>query len=64
MVQTHVCCIFDAINCNTSGVLQGHNRIRKYTTQVEGQRKEAPQPVVIEGEEEWEVEKILNKRKV
>ena len=23
-----------------------------------------PQPVVIEGEEEWEVEKILNKRKI
>jgi len=23
-----------------------------------------PQPVVVEGEEEWEVEKILNKRKV
>jgi len=31
---------------------------------VEGQRKEAPQPVVIEGEEEWEVEKVINKRKV
>jgi len=23
-----------------------------------------PQPIVIEGEEEWEVEKISNKRKV
>jgi len=23
-----------------------------------------PQPVVIEGEEEWEVEKIMNKRKI
>jgi len=32
--------------------------------QVEEQRKEMPQPVVIEGEEEWEVEKIMNKRKV
>jgi len=31
---------------------------------VEGQRKEMPQPVVIEGEEEWKVEKIMNKRKV
>jgi len=31
---------------------------------VEEQRKEAPQPVVIEREEEWEVEKIINKRKV
>jgi len=29
---------------------------------VEGQKKEMPQPVVIEGEEEWEVEKIMNKR--
>jgi len=32
--------------------------------QVEGQKKEMPQPVVIEGEEKWEVEKIMNKRKV
>ena len=40
------------------------SRIRKYTSQVEGQRVEEPMPVVIEGEEEWEVEKILNKRKV
>jgi len=31
---------------------------------VNGQKKETPQPVVIKGEEEWEVEKILNKRKV
>jgi len=31
---------------------------------VDGQRKEMPQPVVVGGEEEWEVEKILNKRKV
>jgi len=32
--------------------------------QVEGQRRETPQLVVIEGEEEWKVEKIVNKRKV
>ena len=38
------------------------SRVCKYTSQVEGQRKEAPQPVVIEEEEEWEVEKIMNKR--
>ena len=38
--------------------------IKWYVDQVNGQRKEMPQPVVIEGEEEWEVEKILNKRKV
>jgi len=31
---------------------------------VKGQRKETPQPVVIEEEKEWEVEKIINKRKV
>jgi len=40
------------------------SRVQKYKSQVEGQRKEMPQPVVIEGEEEWEVEKIINKRKV
>jgi len=32
--------------------------------QVEGQRKEQPAPVIIEGEEEWEVERILNKQKI
>jgi len=31
---------------------------------VEGQKKKVPQPVVIEEEEEWKVEKIMNKRKV
>jgi len=40
------------------------SRIKQYVDQVNGQRKEAPQPVVVEGEEEWEVEKILNKRKI
>jgi len=40
------------------------SRIQRYKSQVEGQRKEMPQPVVIEEEEEWEVEKIINKRKV
>jgi len=38
------------------------SRIRWYIGQVEGQRKEQPAPVIIEGEEEWEVERILNKR--
>jgi len=28
------------------------SRVQKYKLQVEGQKKEAPQPVVIEGEEE------------
>ena len=37
------------------------SRIQRYIGQVEGQRKEQPAPVVIEGEEEWKVERILNK---
>jgi len=36
-------------------------KIRRYGGQVERQRKGQPGPVVIEGEEEWEVERILNK---
>ena len=40
------------------------SRIKQYIDQVDGQRKETPQPVVIEREEEWEVEKILNKRRI
>ena len=39
------------------------SRVRKYVGQVEGQKKE-PLPVIIEGEEEWEVERILNKRRI
>ena len=38
------------------------SRICKYIGQVEGQRKEQPIPVIIEGEEKWEVERILNKQ--
>jgi len=37
------------------------SRIQRYIGQVEGQRKEQPAPVVIKGEEEWKVERILNK---
>jgi len=40
------------------------SRVQRYTSQVEGQKKEMPQPMVIEGEEEWKVEKIMNKRRV
>jgi len=40
------------------------SRIRRYVRQIEGQRKEQPAPVVIEGEEEWEVERILNKQQI
>ena len=59
----------NAVELNLSSTIKIHpvvniSRIRKYTSQVDGQRKETPKPVIIEGEEEWEVEKILNKRKV
>jgi len=37
------------------------SRIRRYVGQVEGQKKKQPAPVIIEEEEEWEVERILNK---
>ena len=37
------------------------SRICRYVGQVEGQRKEQPALVIIEGKEEWEIEKILNK---
>jgi len=40
------------------------SRIQRYVGQVEGQRKEQPAPVVIEGEEEWKVERILNKQRI
>ena len=36
------------------------SRIHRYIGQVEGQRKEQPAPVIIKGEEEWEVERILS----
>ena len=37
------------------------SRIHRYIEQVEGQKKEQLALVIIKGEEEWEVEKILNK---
>jgi len=40
------------------------SRIRIYSNQVPGQKAEVPKPVIIEGEEKWEVERVLNKRKV
>jgi len=40
------------------------SRIRRYVEQVKGQKKEQLLPVIIEGEEEWEVERILNKRRI
>ena len=40
------------------------SRVWLYKPQVEGQKVVPPQPVVIDGEEEYEVEKILNRRKI
>ena len=37
------------------------SRVQKYVGQVEEQRKEQPVLVIIEGEEKWEVKRILNK---
>ena len=38
--------------------------IVRYKEQVKGQKKEEGKPVEVEGVEEWEVEKILNKKKM
>ena len=39
------------------------SRVYRYRDQVEGQKKEQLAPVIIEEEKEYEVEKILNKKK-
>jgi len=39
------------------------SKVCRYRDQVEGQKKEWLAPVIIEEEEEYEVEKILNKKK-
>jgi len=39
------------------------SRVQKYRNQIEAQKKEQPLPVIIKREEEYKVEKILNKRK-
>ena len=38
------------------------SQVHLYKPQVEGQKKVLPKPVIIKGKEEFEVEKILNKR--
>jgi len=40
------------------------SQIVRYKKQVGGQKKKEGKPIKIEGVEEWEVERILNKRKV
>ncbi len=38
--------------------------IVRYKKQIKGQKKEEGKPVKVEGVEEWEVEKVLNKKKI
>jgi len=40
------------------------SKIHRYIGQVERQRKEQPAPAIIKREEEWEVERILNKQQI
>ena len=40
------------------------SQIVRYKEQVEGQKKEKGKPIEVARFEEWEIEKILNKRKM
>jgi len=40
------------------------SQIVQYKEQVRGQKKKEGKPVEVEGVEEWEVEKVLNKKKM
>jgi len=40
------------------------SQVVQYKEQVKGQRKEERKPIKVEGVKEWEMEKILNKRKI
>ena len=40
------------------------SQIVRYKEQVQGQKKEEGKPVEVVGVEDWEVEKILNKKKI
>ena len=40
------------------------SQIVQYKKQVKGQKKEEGKPIEVEGVKEWEVEKILNKKKI
>jgi len=40
------------------------SQIVQYKKQVKGQKKEERKPIEVEGVKEWEVEKILNKKKI
>ena len=58
----------NAIELDLPNIVKIHSvvnvsRVQRYKDQVEGQKKEWPAPVIIKGEEEYEIEKILNKKK-
>ena len=58
----------NAIELDLSTIVKIHpviniNRVYKYKEQVNRQRKKQPALIVIKGEKEYEVEKILNKKK-
>jgi len=58
----------NAIELNLPSTVKIHSvvnvsRVQRYKNQVEGQKKEWPAPIIIEGEEEYKVEKILNKKR-
>jgi len=40
------------------------SKLQLYKVQVKGQKATKPAPVIIEGEEEFKIEKILNKKKI
>jgi len=40
------------------------SRVVQYREQIKEQKKEEEKPIKVEGIEEWEVEKVLNKRKI
>jgi len=58
---------FNAVELELPSTVKIHlvvnvSRVQKYVGQVEEQKREKPAPVLIEGEEKWEVERILNKQ--
>jgi len=40
------------------------SQVVQYKEQVKGQKNEEGKPMEVEGVKEWEVEKILNKKKI
>ena len=58
--------LLNIVELELSSIIRIHlvvniSRIRKYVGQVKGQRNKQPAPVIIKGEKEQKVKKILNK---